>query len=238
MADKLPPQVREIKTALAANDVRIVNVCRRCGLEPSSVSRWLNGWVEPSLVSLRRFNQALYAEIQASRSGESVVVGIDPGAKGGIAVIQADGVDTNLLFAQALPCSKHKVNKGWQNFLDVPRMQALLIELKGQYDIDLVMMERVTAHPRQGVASTFNFGRAFGELNASTTAVFGMQPHLIQPKDWRHAVGAAGGDDRKENSRQRAIKLFGEKWFPRKKDTDIAEAALIAYAGRLGRGQE
>lgn len=96
----------------------------------------------------------------------------------------------------------------------------------------LCVVEQVGAMPKQGVASTFRFGMAYGAALA-VPAVLGVPVELVVPAVWKRHYGLLGRD--KEASRQRAIDLC--PWLSgsleRRRDEGRAEAVLIGlYAWR------
>jgi hypothetical protein len=82
--------------------------------------------------------------------------------------------------------------------------------------------------PKQGVASTFKFGTAYGALLA-VTALCEIPTHLVSPRKWKTHFAL---DSDKEKSRALAIRLWpGCGFFSRVKDHGRAEAALLARYG-------
>ena len=112
-------------------------------------------------------------------------------------------------------------------FVDPHALSALL---SGQSDAQTVFVENVSALPKQGVASTFKFGRAFGTILA-TVQLSGLRLELVTPRTWKkhHRLGRD-----KESARALAIRRFPRlaSDLARKKDADRAEALLIADFGR------
>lgn len=145
------------------------------------------------------------------------VIGIDPGQGGGIA-----GIDTKTgeVWMELMPTmgrgtgTKRRVNA------------AILCDLVKGFDADAGVIEQVASMPRQGVASTFAFGEAYGSARTAIIAA-GLPIHHVLPRVWKghFSLGRV-----KEASRTRAIELYpslaGE--LARKKDEAKAEALLIA----------
>ena len=142
-----------------------------------------------------------------------IIVGIDPGNNGGIALLRHG----QLIYADHLPIvgktlSAHLLNNWFADILpDTP---------------DMVVVEQVHAMPRQGVSSTFAFGKACGMIEG-VVAARGLPVTYVTPQRWKKAMGVTAD---KNSSRQLAINLWpGEAdLFRRVKDADRAEAALIA----------
>jgi crossover junction endodeoxyribonuclease RuvC len=142
-----------------------------------------------------------------------IIVGIDPGNNGGIALLHGD----RLIYADHLPIvgktlSGHLLNN-W--FADIePDTPAMIV------------VEQVHAMPKQGVSSTFNFGKAVGIIEG-VIAARGLPLFWVTPQRWKKSIGVTAD---KNTSRQLAINLWPDQahLFARVKDVDRAEAALIA----------
>lgn len=147
-----------------------------------------------------------------------IVLGIDPGIIGGWAVVD----NGKLVSAGELPVA----GEGAQRMVSAPLMRALI----PQFRPDQAVVERVGAMPKQGVSSTFRFGRAVGIVEGVIGGASIPVLH-VQPAVWKRHFGL--GPD-KEAARQRAIETWPEMadlLFSRKKDHGAAEAALIALWG-------
>jgi crossover junction endodeoxyribonuclease RuvC len=160
-----------------------------------------------------------------------IVLGVDPGLSGGLALIES-GERRRVLFACDIPTMGAKAKAR-------VHVRAVL-EILQRHKIDRAVIERAQAMPKQGSSSGFIYGRATGALE---TCIEGMQipleviestawkKHhgLIKPKTveadvWRKIV--------KKQSRARAILLYPDSPFwPLEGDHGIAEAALIADYG-------
>lgn len=158
----------------------------------------------------------------------TVVLGVDPGLTGGLAVIQS-GPRPTILGAYEIPTVGEKAKRR------VSVHDVLQILRSWPQGIDHAFIERAQAMPDQGSSSGFAYGRAVGALEAAVEA-FLIPITIIEPTAWKKASNLAKAD--KEASRQRAIQLFPDSagFFPRKKDHGLAEAALIARAGLLTLG--
>ena len=147
------------------------------------------------------------------------VLGIDPGLSGGLAVVEGG----RLLGVIDVPTTGEKAKRR----VHVAGVLAFL----QKHCPDHAVIERAQSMPEQGSSSGFIYGRAVGALEA---IVEGMQIPLtvIESVHWKkaHALIKRG----KEDSRQRAIKLFpAAVGFERKLDHNRAEAALIAWYGAM-----
>jgi crossover junction endodeoxyribonuclease RuvC len=148
-----------------------------------------------------------------------IIAGIDPGANGGMVLLTSNGTP---LYVLHVPKIGKEINKGAWKLWASPLAQA-----------EHIFIEQVSAMPGQGVTSMFNFGVAYGFVQALAFSA-GAPVSFIRPQEWKKLVGIPVGSD-KSASRIRASQLFpndADKWA-RVKDDGLAEAALIAYAGML-----
>jgi hypothetical protein len=89
------------------------------------------------------------------------------------------------------------------------------------------VVERVGPMPKQGVSSTFKFGRGLGLVEGVLGGAL-VPISYVSPAVWNRHFGLAAD---KEQARQKAIKIWpasAADLFSRKKDHGRAEAALIA----------
>jgi crossover junction endodeoxyribonuclease RuvC len=107
---------------------------------------------------------------------------------------------------------------------------ALLAERVKQMRPSVAFIERVGAMPKQGVASTFRFGAAFGGI-LGVLAALEIPVRLITPSEWKKHFKLVGAD--KEASRALAIRTFPAcaSHFSHKRDHNRAEEALLAAYG-------
>jgi len=148
-----------------------------------------------------------------------IIVGIDPGASGALA-LTVDGELTDVIDAPAI-----------DKRINVPVVTEWFRDWQHSVGrIDRVIVENVHAMPRQGVTSSFNFGRALGAIEAVPQSL-GLVTSYANPSVWKKSMGLAGKD--KTASRQLATDLY-PSWaamFKRVKDDGRAEAALLAKWG-------
>jgi len=145
-----------------------------------------------------------------------LVIGIDPGLSGAIACYGPDGYRS-----EEMPVMRTGVkNKQCVNPLGV---KDILLSMGS----GTVYLERVRSMPGQGVVSVFSFGDTFGCLRA-VVAVLGYPIVQVTPQKWKKYYTLSSD---KEQARARAIEMFPKENFNRKKDSDRAEALLIAYYG-------
>ena len=90
-----------------------------------------------------------------------------------------------------------------------------------------VIIEQVSAMPGQGVTSMFNFGQSFGILKGICSAMQ-LPMYFVRPAKWKKYFGLINSE--KDASRTRAIEMFPyfSSHLARKKDSNKADAILIA----------
>ena len=90
-----------------------------------------------------------------------------------------------------------------------------------------VVIEHVTAMPGQGVTSMFNFGQSFGILKGICSAMQ-LSVYFVRPAKWKKYFNLINSE--KDASRTRAIEIFPyySSYLSRKKDSNKADAILIA----------
>ena len=90
-----------------------------------------------------------------------------------------------------------------------------------------VVIEHVTAMPGQGVTSMFNFGQSFGILKGICSAMQ-LSVYFVRPVKWKKYFNLINSE--KDASRTRAIEIFPyySSHLSRKKDSNKADAILIA----------
>lgn len=149
-----------------------------------------------------------------------IYIGVDPGKKGGYAVIDADGnVDVH----------------PWDDEGFIERMRKCRSE-NGFYARKIVAcVEKVGARPGQGVTSMFSFGKSAGFIEGVLTAL-GIGYQLVPPMTWKREFSLIQAE--KRQSVETAKKLFpGVSLLPgarcRTESDGMAEALLMAeYARR------
>lgn len=157
-----------------------------------------------------------------------IAVGIDPGNNGAIAAIINGKPLIWSLNAETLRSDAHDAFK---------EIYAIAYD---QDEIIVVCMEKVGSMPKQGVASTFKFGVAYGILQGMCVmAGLGIQ-HEPTPQQWKKGVfGTAHKKLNREEQKQLA-REYARKLYPSlsdqlkfKKDADKAEAVLLAHFAML-----
>jgi crossover junction endodeoxyribonuclease RuvC len=151
------------------------------------------------------------------------VLGIDPGVRGGLAIVEIDnGAAPRVIDAIDIPVT----GVGAKERVDVLAIRTWI----QAHTPDHAAIERAQAMPKQGASSGFKYGRAVGALEA-VLACCEIPMTVIEPTAWKKLHHLRGGD--KEGGRQRALQLFpsAHALLARKRDHQRAEAALIALYG-------
>jgi crossover junction endodeoxyribonuclease RuvC len=144
-------------------------------------------------------------------------IGIDPGQKGGIGVLDETGaVITTFKFKD-------------QTDTDISEMFNYVKEIQGVMDENSIfaLLEKVHSMPKQGVASSFTFGSSFGYLRGMLTA-HKIPWDFITPQKWQKALGCLTKGD-KNITKSKAQR----QWPNTKIMHSIADALLIAEYCRL-----
>ena len=152
-----------------------------------------------------------------------LIIGIDPGISGSICFFQ-DGVIKEVVEMPIMidgKKNKKQVN-GSQIFNEISEKIKNIDKKKIK-----VVIEHVTAMPGQGVTSMFNFGQSFGILKGICSAMQ-LSVYFVRPTKWKKYFNLINSE--KDASRTRAIEIFPyySSHLSRKKDSNKADAILIA----------
>lgn len=160
------------------------------------------------------------------------ILGIDPGLSGALAWLTPDGELT------IIDMPVHEVKRNGKNKRELATAElALRIWPSRLPSLNFIaFLEKVGAMPKQGVASTFQFGRTVGTIEG-ILAANQIPVHYAHPRVWKKAMGVREG---KDGSRARASELRpqdADQW-PLKKHHGRADAVLIALYGQRLLSQE
>lgn len=146
-----------------------------------------------------------------------IIMGIDPGLTGALTTIQWDTM--TVLRTDDMPVLVNQV---------CPYLLTEQIATHVRsYNILKFVVEDVHSMPKQGVASTFKFGRSKGVIEGVLAGLH-KRVSYVAPVTWKRNLELT--KQGKEASRNLATKLFNtSKHWPLKKHNGRAEAALIAY---------
>ena len=152
-----------------------------------------------------------------------LVIGIDPGISGSICFFQ----DGKIIDVVEMPTMiEGKKNKKQVNGSQIFNEISEKIKKLDKKEIKVVI-EQVSAMPGQGVTSMFNFGQSFGILKGICSAMQ-LPMYFVRPAKWKKYFNLINSE--KDASRTRAIEIFPyfSSQLSRKKDTNKADAILIA----------
>ena len=152
-----------------------------------------------------------------------LIIGIDPGISGSICFLD----NGKILEAIEMPVmTDGKKNKKQVNGSQVYNEITKRIKQIEKNQIRVVI-EHVSAMPGQGVTSMFNFGQSFGILKGICTAMQ-LPMYFVRPTKWKKYFNLLNSE--KDASRTRAIEIFPyfSSQLSRKKDSNKADAILIA----------
>ena len=152
-----------------------------------------------------------------------LIIGIDPGISGGICFFE-DGQVREILDMPTM--AEGKKNKRQINGPQIYNELSYRIGKFHKKDI-VVVIEQVSAMPGQGVTSMFNFGQSFAVLKGICSAMQ-LSTHFVRPAKWKKYFGLIKTE--KDASRTKVIEIFPyiSSKLSRKKDSNKADAILIA----------
>lgn len=147
----------------------------------------------------------------------SLVIAIDPGLSGAIAILDEDGkVD----LVRDLPV----IRDGKLSWIDGSRLQSMVMAARKGRDARAIV-ERVQAMPKQGLSSSFNFGVGFGSI-LGVLQTLQLPIEFVTPVTWKRALGL---DSQKHRSLDKARLLYPMAELHLAKHDGRAEALLLAH---------
>ena len=152
-----------------------------------------------------------------------LIIGIDPGISGSICFFE----DGRILDVVEMPTmTEGKKNKKQVNGSQIYNEVSNRIKQRDKKEIK-VIIEQVSAMPGQGVTSMFNFGQSYGILKGICSAMR-LPMYFVRPAKWKKYFNLINSE--KDASRTRAIEIFPyfSSQLSRKKDSNKADAILIA----------
>jgi crossover junction endodeoxyribonuclease RuvC len=152
-----------------------------------------------------------------------IYLGIDPGKSGAVAVL----TDTQEVY-DLTPSHADNV--------------AVLAAIKAKADAKgeqiYATLEKVTAMPKQGVASSFDFGQTFGVIIGALYSL-GIPFSFVTPSKWKSEVFDSSPRGKEKAEQKTAARDLARRLYPgltdqlkRIKDADRAEAVLLAEYGK------
>lgn len=157
----------------------------------------------------------------------SAYIGIDPGVKGGLAVIRADGTAG----AWRYPGDMHEAARLLREVIDNETAGGVVV---------LAAIEKVSAMPRggpkgevkMGASSAFKFGGNYYGWMWAMSAL--MVPYTtVTPQKWQKALLDSGTGETKERSLNMARRLFPGVDLRFKVDDGKADALHLARWARM-----
>ena len=152
-----------------------------------------------------------------------LIIGIDPGISGSICFLD----NGKLLDVIEMPIMTD--GKKTKKQVTGPQVYNEMTKRIQQFEKNKirVVIEHVSAMPGQGVTSMFNFGQSFGILKGICTAMQ-LPMYFVRPTKWKKYFNLLNSE--KDASRTRAIEIFPyfSSQLSRKKDSNKADAILIA----------
>ena len=152
-----------------------------------------------------------------------LIIGIDPGISGSICFFD-NGKIIDVIEMPVM--TEGKKNKRQVNGSQIYNEILKRIKYVEKQEIKVVI-EQVSAMPGQGVTSMFNFGQSFGILKGICSAMQ-LPMYFIRPAKWKKYFNLINSE--KDASRTRAIEIFPyfSSQLSKKKDSNKADAILIA----------
>ena len=152
-----------------------------------------------------------------------LIIGIDPGISGSICFLE-DGIIKDVIEMPTM--IEGKKNKKQVNGSQIYNEISKRIKKIDKNEIR-VIIEQVSAMPGQGVTSMFNFGQSFGILKGMCSAMQ-LSMHFVRPAKWKKYFNLINSE--KDASRTRAIEIFPyfSSNLSKKKDSNKADAILLA----------
>lgn len=157
-----------------------------------------------------------------------MIIGVDPGITGAIAVLNNDLQCLDVQNVPTMPLGKNHTQ------INAPSLAKYFKHwgyIAGDKDVPTVYIEQVGAMPGQGVTSMFNFGMSYG-LIIGIASTLEYPFILVRPNQWKKNASLLGKP--KDAARTLAQQLYPSVDLGLKKDVGKADALLIARFGFLG----
>ena len=127
---------------------------------------------------------------------------------------------TGVAYAWKMPATEHDIYTQMRDLTTDENGNAL-----SGYTPIVAYIEKVHAMPKQGVASTFKFGMAYGFLRGMLVAL-GVPFHEVTPQTWQKKMGCLSHGDKN------VTKAAAQRLYPNLKISHaIADSLLIARYG-------
>lgn len=148
------------------------------------------------------------------------IIGIDPGDKGGIAVLDIEG---GVVFVRKMPDTPQDILECLRKFSGT--------ELFGSEAVCYI--EKVgTGMPGQSSKATATFARHNGHLEMALLAL-GIKTHDVTPNKWEKSYQLGKSSEVSKTEWKNKLKAKAQQLFPREKVTlAVCDALLLAEYGR------
>ena len=150
-----------------------------------------------------------------------IVIGIDPGLSGALAILENKRV-LGIFEMPVMP--EGKKNKRQLNSAQLVNILRDNIKINNEI---AVVVEQVNAMPGQGVTSMFNFGQTFGAIKGICAALK-LPIFFVRPSKWKKHFELINSS--KDSSRTKVIEMYPSlaNQLSKKKDVNKSDAILIA----------
>jgi crossover junction endodeoxyribonuclease RuvC len=154
-------------------------------------------------------------------NGRGLIMGLDPGFGGAIAIL--DPINMKLVKMMDMPLYNREIQR------EINLQELASFVDSWSKDIHMAFLENVHAMPSQGVVSMFRFGECKGILEG-ILAGFYIPTIKVNPAVWKMSLSLSR---EKIEARRLATKLFPDAkgLFVKHLDDGRAESLLIAYFG-------
>lgn len=155
-----------------------------------------------------------------------IIIGIDPGNNGGIAVTNTEG---SFVTAHKIPTIKHKTKRK----IDEDALVSLFKSMDSDEE-HVVYLEQVSSMSGQGVVSMFTFGDGYGLLRGIIKTL-GWEIIKVRPQVWQSELGLTKKDKSETNTvhKSRILDYVAEIYSDIKITKAISDAIAIMHYGKL-----
>jgi hypothetical protein len=165
------------------------------------------------------------------------IIGIDPGKTGAIAIIEKGEVTVQVLplelstgeavtYYEAQKRDK-KLPKTRKHFVKDARLSGIVLAQLMKDSVVYMERQQVRSRQKGGLAIGMNYGIIIGACRA-----IGINPVIIQPKEWQHWVKYELGTKEEIDTKELARLYCKEKGMTILKSKDgMSDAICIAYYG-------
>lgn len=149
-----------------------------------------------------------------------VIIGIDPGSNGGIAVLDMEG---NVVFVRKMPDTPQDILECLRKFAGTELFNSEAI----------CYLEKVgMGMPGQSSKATATFARHCGHLEMALLAL-GIKTNDVTPNKWEKSYQLGKSSDSSKTEWKNKLKAKAQQLFPKEKVTlAICDALLLAEYGR------